>query len=141
MSRATNYVKVDLKKIEEVCKTRGINQADMGYALGHEASFISGVKSRGSMAKSDALLFKSIYGVDLEIKESVSKNGDSTKEPKLDYTRLNKMIAGAIDYNKLADVMTKVIDYDKLSDAVCRAMVKALEGDNKPKSFEKRTLV
>lgn len=131
-----NMVTVDIKKIDGVLKGRGMLQKDMGAEMGHDYTFISGVRARGTMQKNDALLFKSLYGVDVEIKEDIPTEAEKVD---FDYAKLHKIIAGAIDYDRLAECMKQTIDYDKLSDAVCRAMVKALEGD-KPKTFERRKL-
>lgn len=133
-----NMVTVDVKKIDGVLRGRGMLQKDMGTEMGHDYTFISGVRARGTMQKNDALLFKSLYGVDVEIKEDTPV-AVNTETADFNYAKLHKIIAGAIDYDRLAECMKQTIDYDKLSDAVCRAMVKALEGD-KPKTIEKRKL-
>ena len=133
---AKNMIKVDVSKIDMVLKTRGILQKDMGTDMGHDYTFISSIRARGTMQKTDALLFKSLYGVDLEVKEATHTSAEAVD---FDYSKLHKIIAGAIDYDRLAECMKQTIDYDRLSDAVCKAMVKALEGD-KPETLVKREL-
>lgn len=117
-TRTNTVVKVDLVKLERLRESLGLNHAQFGESIGHEKSWYSGVKSRSTMKKSDLMLIKSTYGVDVEAKNIEPQTAQS-----------GSTIATEIDYDKLAEMMGRIIDYDKLSDAMYRAMVKALEGD------------
>ena len=115
----TNIVLVDTVKLENLRNSLGMNHSAFGERVGHEKSWYSSVKERGTMRKNDIMLIKHEFGVDVEKHDIVVTEAKEVKDAPV-----------AIDYNKLAEVVAKVIDYDKLSDAMYKAMVKALNGES-----------
>lgn len=133
-----NMIPVDVSKIDKVIAVNGIKQTEMGRELGHDSTFISGIRTRKTMQMNDILLFKSLYGVDIRVE--TEKKSESSGSIDIDYDKLAKAVSKVIDYDRLEDIMLSIIDYDRLSEAVCGAMVRALEGDSHPKEREKRKL-
>lgn len=138
-------VKVDPDKILMVIKSNNLKYKEMSVALGHDYTYISGVIKRGTMQFSDYMLFKSTYGVDIELKEEkpvtqINSKSDEVESASIDYDKLGEIAKAIIDYDKLAEAMSKVIDYDRLSEIICKAMIQALNGEPDKPMFEKRKL-
>ena len=138
----TKMVNVDAEKIQKVLVRKNMKMKDMGIAMGHDYTYISVVIRRGTMSKSDAVLFKQLYGTDIVVEDEVLINRREKNETvvPLDYNKLGIIAQSVIDYDKLAEAMSKVIDYDRLSEIICKAMIQALDGEPDKPTFEKRTL-
>ena len=138
----TKIVNVDAEKIQKVLIRKNLKMKDASIAMGHDYTYISGVIRRGTMSKSDAVLFKQLYGTDIVVEDEVTINRREKNETvaPLDYNKLGIIAQSIIDYDKLADAMAKVIDYDRLSEIICKAMIQALNGEPDKPTFEKRKL-
>lgn len=138
----TKMVNVDAEKIQKVLVRKSLKMKDMSIAMGHDYTYISGVVRRGTMAKSDAFLFKQLYGTDIVVDDEVTINRGEKSETvaPLDYNKLGIIAQSIIDYDELSKAMAKVIDYDRLSEIICKAMIQALNGESDKPKFEKRKL-
>ena len=116
-------VAVDTVKGENVRISLQLNYTQMSLKLGHAASFWGGVLRRKTMKRNDVMLFKEMFGVDLEVKKPILTT------PTVNQEQESAAVVSPIDYDKLAEVMSQAIDYDKLSEAMFKAMVMALNGD------------
>ena len=106
----TRTVRFDVVKAEKVRKDLGLTKAQFGVKLGHCGSFWGLKLKEGRIGFSDILLFKSLYGVDIELKK-LDKDFQVQNDVNKDF-----------DWNKLEKVIMK---------AVYEGMIKALESDGK----------
>ena len=139
------FVKVDWSKIEKVMKNNGLNQRDIADAMGYEHTWVSSVKSRGTMRRADAMHFKSEYGVDIEVHEEEARtlqdkqSVSNTINVHIDTEKLGRAIGESLG-RILNESLSNIIDYDKLTDAAYTAMQRALNGEEEPPKREKRKL-
>lgn len=145
---ASTTVQIYWSKIEKVIKNTGISQGDMGLSLGHDVSFLTNIKRTERMRKSDVLLFKSLYGVDVErhmiSEEDARKLKDESKSVQtinvhIDEEKLGKAIGDSLGLI-LSNSLSSIIDYDKLTECAYTAMERALSGEDEPPKREKRKL-
>lgn len=96
--------KIDVAKIEMVMKNNGITKYDIDKAMAHTKSYLSHCMKRGTMQPSDVLLFKALYGVDIELKEPV-KVKESTSD---------KADADSMDINAIQTINDSIAHLEKV---------------------------
>lgn len=104
----TTYVKVDVDKLIELMKKEtGGNKQKFSTICGHERGWINHIISKSHMmSQSDILLLKSMYGVDVTLKEEKPKPKEEPT-PTADYSDILAAL------NKLTDEVHKI--YEELT--------------------------
>lgn len=139
------FIEVDWNKIERVMKSNGLNQKDICDVMGYDDSWLSGVKTRGTMREADARHFKLVYGVDIEIHEEEARmlqdkqSASNTINVHIDTEKLGRAIGESLG-RVLNESLSNIIDYDKITNAAYIAMGRALNGEGEPSRREKRKL-
>lgn len=76
--------KIDVAKIEMVMRNNNLTKFDIDKAMGHAKSYLGHCMKRGTMQPCDVLLFKALYGVDIEYKEPVKVKESAPSENNTD---------------------------------------------------------
>ena len=87
----STYKQIDINRLDAIIEQVGVSEKAFGKTLGHEKSFISKVKERGTLSNTDILLIKTLYGVDITLKEK------ETKEPTKDNADVNSDVMKQLD--------------------------------------------
>ena len=102
-----SMVSVDVEKIKNVLANNNLQYKDASERLGHDLSFISRVIKRGKMARYDVLIFKSEFGVDVELKTKVVPA--PAENENVNFTDVLNAINGLAEVMKSIDVTNKAM--------------------------------
>ena len=145
----TTLFEVNTKKIRKVIDDRHIDMQTMSLELGHDRSYIHKIMERRTMKKTDILLFKSLYGVDIEMKGN--KPGSFRNEGEDDTAiniSINEEKLGKAIGESLGETLINSLDYEAIENVLYRtihiaayqAMKAALNDEEPEHTLPKRKL-
>ncbi len=73
MSGVRTTINFDIEKVDALIANKGITEKEFSESLGHTSGYYRHAKERGTLTTTDYLLIKSIYGIDVELKEKEEK--------------------------------------------------------------------
>ena len=101
-------VPVDFSKVDEILKNLNMTDNELSIGLGHDKGYFRHVRERGMFTKTDALLFLTKYGVDVEKKEEPAPIKDT--DPSNHTETSNDIVAQLVDTNNTLINMIDSLD-------------------------------
>lgn len=135
MNKSLATVKIDKEKINKIINSNGMTANEFNNSVGHSEGWIRKVFKRGTMAPSDVMLIKVVYGVDITLKEeekkepiSVADNTDSKDMRAIDFTDIITVLK---ETDKSTEIISKLDELNKNVIRLGNVNMQILEALNK----------
>ena len=107
-------VKVDIAKVNMIIKNNNLSRTDFCEGLGHSPSWYGHLKKDGVITVVDAIAIKSVYGVDVELKEENNPakafSEDNLEEVNQWLCEITAKLDEISEFKELGDKLSMIID-------------------------------